>query len=303
MREAKERRLGRWLAGHHGVVTAHEAMLLGVSSRELGTLVRHGRLRRLHPGVYADALRHEHPASVASAAALAAAGPRAALSHGSPAWVWGMIEEAPARVHLLIPYGRERRLAGVQVHRTRSPFPRRSQEGLRVTDPIRTLVDLAAQSPAQVPGAVDRALAGQLLRFSELAATAERGRSRLRGSAVLRAQLTSMGYLGAPAPSVLEGRMARLITRSGLPRPEVEHVAGPDGAYRLDFAYPALKLSIEVDGYAWHHDPVKVARDHGRRNRLRIEGWQVLVYTWTQLRDDPDRIVAEIVEAYRQLAA
>lgn len=303
MRDAKENRLARWLAAHHGVITTDEALLLGVSSRELRTLVHHGRLRRVHPRVYAEVHRREHPALVASAAALAAAGPRAALSHGSAAWLWGMLAEAPARVHLLSPYGGERRLAQVQVHRTRTPFGSRSRQGLRVTDPVRTLIDLASQSPNQLSGAIDRSLAQQLLRFPDLAATVDRTGTNLRGVATLRAHLTSMGYLGAPAPSVLESHMARLLARSGLPAPEAEYVAGEDGEYRLDFAYPALKLCIEVDGYAWHRDPAKVASDHARRNRLRVEGWQILVYTWTQLRDDPDQVVAEIAEVYRRLAA
>ncbi|MBO0747147.1 MAG: DUF559 domain-containing protein [Acidimicrobiaceae bacterium] len=303
MRDAKEHRLTRWLAGHHGVITADEALLLGVSSRELRALVHHGRLHRVHPRVYAEVHRREHPAIVASAAALAAAGPRAALSHGSAAWAWDMVPEAPARVHLLVPYGGEHRLAQVQVHRTRSPFASRSRQGLRVTDPIRTLIDLAAQSPTQVSGAIDRVLAQKLVRFSDLATTVDHTGTALRGVATLRTHLYSMGYLGAPAPSVLESHMARLISRSGLPAPEVEYVAGDHRAYRLDFAYPALKLCIEVDGYAWHHDPAKVAYDHARRNRLRIEGWQILVYTWSQVRDDPDQVVAEIVEVYRRLAA
>ena len=303
MRDVKEQRLNRWLSGHHGVITTDEALILGISSRELRTLVRHERLRRAHPGVYAEVDRRESTFVVASAAALAAAGPRAALSHGSAAWAWGMVPDAPARVHLLVPYGGGHRLAGVQVHRTRSPFATRSRQGLRVTDPARTLIDLGAQSPGRLPGAIDRALADQLVRFSDLAAAVDPNRSGLRGVAPLRTNLTSMGYLGAPAPSVLESRMARLIAGSGLPLPEVEYVAGADGSYRLDFAYPALKLSIEVDGYAWHHDPVKVAEDHARRNRLRIEGWQILVYTWTQLRDDPDQVRSEIVQAYRRLAA
>lgn len=303
MRDAKEQRLSRWLATHHGVVTIDEATLMGISARELRTLVQHGRLDRVHPRVFAEANRREHPDIVASAAALAAAGPRAALSHGSAAWVWGMLSEAPARVHVLVPYGGERRLAQVYVHRTRASFASRSRNGLRVTDPIRTLIDLATQSPTLLSAAVDRALAQRLLRFADLEAAIEPSGAGLRGMATLRTHLTTMGYLGAPAPSVLESRMARLIARSGLPAPEVEYVTGQGGAYRLDFAYPALKLSIEVDGYAWHHDPAQVASDHARRNRLRIEGWQILVYTWAQLRDDPDRVVTEIVQAYRRLAA
>jgi predicted transcriptional regulator of viral defense system len=214
MRGVKEERLARWLAGHHGVVTATEALSLGISTRELRELVRHGRLRRAHPGVYIEAHLREHPAIVASAAALGAAGPRAALSHGSAAWIWDMLPEAPARVHLLMPDGGERQLAQVHVHRARSAFASGPHNGLRVTDPIRTLIDLAGQTPTLLTGAIDRALAQQLVRFSDLTTAVDRSAAKgFRGVIPLRAHLTSLGYLGAPAPSVLESRGSSICSR------------------------------------------------------------------------------------------
>lgn len=97
--------------------------------------------------------------------------------------------------------------------------------------------------------------------------------------------------------------MTRLFVRFGLALPEAELVAGENGEYRLDFAYPSLKLAIEVDGYAWHWDPDRVAADHARRNRLLAQGWRVLVYTWVQIRDHPDEVACEIRAAYRSMAA
>lgn len=97
--------------------------------------------------------------------------------------------------------------------------------------------------------------------------------------------------------------MTRLIVQYGLPLPEVELVAGDNGEYRLDFAYPTLKLAIEVDGYAFHWDPGRVAADHARRNRLLAQGWRVLIYTWVDIRDTPDEVAAEIRDTYTSLAA
>lgn len=47
------------------------------------------------------------------------------------------------------------------------------------------------------------------------------------------------------------------------------------GKYRLDFAWPKIKLAVEADG--WHHrSPEGAARDAERDAWLRSEGWIVL---------------------------
>jgi very-short-patch-repair endonuclease len=70
------------------------------------------------------------------------------------------------------------------------------------------------------------------------------------------------------------------------------------GEYRLDFAYPELKLAIEVDGYVWHFSPEHTGRDNNRRNKLTLQGWQILVYTWREVADEPERVAREIAAAY-----
>jgi very-short-patch-repair endonuclease len=91
--------------------------------------------------------------------------------------------------------------------------------------------------------------------------------------------------------------MLRIFIQHRLPVPAVELVVGPDGSYRLDFAYPLLKLAIEVDGYVWHFSPEQQRRDHRRRNRLHINGWQVLVFTWLDVTRQPHEVAGQIREA------
>ncbi|MHB1931040.1 MAG: PDDEXK family nuclease, partial [Acidimicrobiales bacterium] len=104
------------------------------------------------------------------------------------------------------------------------------------------------------------------------------------------------GFVGAPAASVLESRFMRLLTVAGMPPLATEVRDGPDGCYRVD-----VKLSgnvyAEVDGYAFHASPEQKRHDERRRNRLRLAGRQLLVYTWLDVVRDGDRVVAEIREA------
>ncbi len=165
------------------------------------------------------------------------------------------------------------------------------------------MVDVAGTvGPGQLTEAVDTALALKLVTTAGLQAEIDRLSRRGRdGVAVLRYHLLDRGFIGAPEPSVLEAHTRRLILRSGLPIPAVEYHAGPDGHYRLDFAWVEILLAIEVDGYAWHFSVEHKRHDDARRNRLQAAGWKVLVYSWTQIVREPAQVVEEIRANYLQL--
>jgi len=122
------------------------------------------------------------------------------------------------------------------------------------------------------------------------------------GRAQLSAALVRRGFVGGPSPSVLESRAARVIVSSGLPAPHAEVVVGPDGQFRVDFAYPVIRLAIEVYGYAWHHTPEQMDADAARLRALIAEGWTVLTFTWRQVIDDPAGMAREIMAAYTRLS-
>jgi hypothetical protein len=285
----------------NGLISRRQAIKLGVTDRQLAGLVASGVVVRLHHGILALAGTHRDHATDAAAAILLF-GPDVVASHASAAWLQGLIKKPPASVHVTVPRSCRHRIRGVDCHQSLVPVARRPFNGIMCTDPVRTLIDLAACATAdQLAAAVDQALAHRLVRLSDLD-VATRGTGRRRGRAHLRRCLLDRGLVGAPTPSVLESRFLRDCRRFGLPFPQAEVVAGEQGQYRLDFAYPLIRLAIEVYGYAWHHTPEQLGSDLARQRHLTEQGWTVLAFTWKQLADDPEGVIREILAAYSRLS-
>lgn len=64
--------------------------------------------------------------------------------------------------------------------------------------------------------------------------------------------------------------------------------------YLIDLAFPAERVAVEVDGWAWHVDAERFLSDRRRQNALVNAGWTVLRFTWHDLEGNPTRVVAEI---------
>ena len=77
--------------------------------------------------------------------------------------------------------------------------------------------------------------------------------------------------------------MARLLRDAGLPPAIFQYViTTPAGVFlaEVDFAYPDIKLAIEVDGFKVHATPRQMSRDFVRQNGLVPYGWRVLRFLW-----------------------
>lgn len=61
----------------------------------------------------------------------------------------------------------------------------------------------------------------------------------------------------------------------------------------LDFAYPAIKLAIEIDG-PHHRLPEVQARDARRDHRLRQMGWTVDRFDQDEITYHPERVLIAI---------
>ncbi|MDQ1392262.1 MAG: hypothetical protein QOF30_1239 [Acidimicrobiaceae bacterium] len=282
-RRELELRLRRWLQTHHGVISYYEALRLGATPALIKSKVKRGEWERLYRSVYRDTATPTSPYQDLRAAYLATAG-RAVVSHGSAAWVWGLLRQPPATPELTVP-GNSRPARGQHGfirHRSTDLVVAQAanRNSLVVTNPLRTLVDLAgAALPEDLTEAVDNAVARRLVTVAGLEAEIDRlARPGRAGVGALRRHLVDRGFVGAPPPSVLEAHIRRLVIGLGLELPAVEYTAGDDGQYRLDLAWIAIMLAVEVDGYAFHFSPEHKERDEIRRNRLQREGWTVLVY-------------------------
>jgi len=77
------------------------------------------------------------------------------------------------------------------------------------------------------------------------------------------------------------GRLVRQMCLAGLPTPTREFAFAKDigRRWRIDIAYPDIKLAIEVDGMA-HRTRERFMSDIGKHNELAFRGWRLVrIYT------------------------
>jgi very-short-patch-repair endonuclease len=68
----------------------------------------------------------------------------------------------------------------------------------------------------------------------------------------------------------------------------------PAGGYKVDVAFPDDRVAIETDGWAFHSSQEDFQVDRERQNKLILLGWRVLRFTWLDLVEYPQRVLAEI---------
>lgn len=185
---------------------------------------------------------------------------------------------------------------GVTLHRVDLDSPDLVDiSGIRVTSPLRTLVDLGRQrNPVQSVIALDMGLHNGLATKDQLSAWAAEywrfpGAARLREAVELAEPLTE-----SPA----ESRLRLVLLRGGLPRPLAQvSLTGADGAFlgRADLYYPEKRLVIEYDGTG-HRD--RLVGDNRRQNRLIQAGYTLLRFTAADLAT-PDLVIALVTAALR----
>ena len=61
-----------------------------------------------------------------------------------------------------------------------------------------------------------------------------------------------------------------------------------------DVLFEHARLVVEFDGYAVHAKPEVFEADRRRQNRLVLAGYRVLRYTWKQLTETPEALIAEL---------
>lgn len=121
----------------------------------------------------------------------------------------------------------------------------------------------------------------------------ERGQ---RHSSTLSTLLTIDGTV---RDSLLESRGAALLDRHGLGGWVFHH---PVGRYELDFAFPAQRVAIEVDGWGTHGTRVGFEKDRERDAWLTSRGWVVLRFTWRQVVNRPGTVAARVRETLEHRA-
>ena len=275
-----------------------DALPAGFSDEELTARLRRGELTRLRPGAYlVDAAaidgvrRHRHLV----AATVAALRRPAVVSHQSAAVLWGMpLWGVPlGRVHVT-----RRPPASNEVGRYRCCHVARLRDdeitavdGVAVTTPVRTALDLARTLPVEPAVVVlDGALRLGLLRRSDLEAELA-GLPGIPGS---RRAARTIALADARSESVGESRSRVLLHRLGMPPSTLQlPIRTDDGRLlgRADLAWEDVQVVGEFDGRAEYGRLLRPGQDPGdavfgekrREDAFRDEGWGVVRWTWADL--------------------
>lgn len=126
------------------------------------------------------------------------------------------------------------------------------------------------------------------------------------------------------------------VMASDLPEPATQYIFHPTRKWRLDFAWPELKIGVEINGAGGggygnpvichacgtrvrarlkngglgkelrmgdpsHSSAAGQSRDAEKQNALAIAGWRPLTFTSVMLRDDPGGCIEIIARLVRQV--
>lgn len=92
------------------------------------------------------------------------------------------------------------------------------------------------------------------------------------------------------AESPGESRTRLAIVDANLPHPEIQWSIVRDGReiFRLDLAYPGLRICVEYDGDDYHDSDISRRADVVRRQWLESRGWVVIVVRKEDLGGDAE---------------
>ncbi len=254
-----------------------------------------GRLHRIHHGVYAvghtELSRHGE-----CLGAVLAVGPGSLLSYWSAGWLWGLIGTWRKPFHVTATGPRRLRdRPPVRVHRARNlvDADRRLEEGIPVTSPARTYLDLAEVIEARrLPKLLKRGEELKIFDFYEVLACCERSRGHEGAK-----PLTKALALYRPEPRLTRSDVERdflaLVETAGMPLPATNYIVGP---YELDAYWPAAGLAVELDTFKTHGTRASFESDRERDLELAVVGIRVVRITEHRLIEDPAGVA-------RQLAA
>jgi hypothetical protein len=284
----------------HGVFTRGDARDAGLSPRAIDKRVTRGIWIPVDHGVYRAA---ETPPSWEQRLHAACLASPAVASHRSAAALWSFPGFDRDLIEITALRHRRRKAGDVVWHETVRLDPQHvtTLEGIPATSATRTLLDLGAVVDERaLLIALDDAVHRRLTGLDVLRRELDRFGERRRGSGVVR-RTVARRLDGRPVPeSPLETLFDMLVADHHLPAPTrqwcVRNIRGQVVA-RVDFAYPAARLAIEIDGARYHGPEGARRRDERRDVALRRMGWRVLRFGLDDLSSRPAEVARRIQEA------
>lgn len=247
----------------------------GAHGRHLTDLVGAGVLVRLWQGAYTTPAGATSIETRLRAADLTLGFPAAACLETAAA-LWGFDLSADQRLHVLAPGQAPTRRSGLVLHRDRFLAPLQTVHGRLLTHPAETAVGLAARlrgGPKSL-AVLDNALRSGATARGDLADIADTlGLNHIRKVR----ELIQVADPAAESPGESWTRWA--VLTADLPDPVLQHwVSIGSRRFRLDLAWPDLKIACEYDGVEFHTG-TRLAADRERLNALKSAGWTIIHVT------------------------
>jgi very-short-patch-repair endonuclease len=272
-----------------GYVKRVQLLALGAGPEWIRSQMLRGWLIRVHAGVYA--VGHvPRDAHARAYAAVLACGDSAALSHASAAALWG-VGKWPLTPEVTAL--RQVRRPGIHSHQSQRLGRKdiRTHQGIRVTAPLRTVLDLQPRlTDPQLIRLVNELRVGRHLNsgaFEDVCARSPRVNGLLGGSH------DNSAAHERPTRSALEDTFRRFTRHHNLPMPQISAIL-PHNGREVDALYPAQKLIVEVDSWKYHSSRASFERDRAKDADALEHGYRTLRVTNDRLAGDGAQEAARI---------
>lgn len=295
----------------HGVVTRRQLLAIGLTASGIKHRIARGRLHLVARGVYAVGRPTLAPNGRRMATVLACGGdlnltggvqlrpgpervPAVVLSHDSAAALFSFGTQPASGFEVTTVFDAGRRVPGVKIHRRPAVWPDSVGycDGIPVTSPVQTLIDLATRHDQRVmEPMINEADGLKIVRTDDLRKSLD-DHAGERGVARLRRILDRRTF--RYTRSELERAFLPLAEAAGLPRPRTAvYVNG----HEVDFHFPTLNLVVETDSLTYHRTPAQQFKDRRRDQEHFVARVRQLRFSHAQIKYDADHVMRTLRSA------
>lgn len=274
-----------------GAISRGQILDAGLPRGQLARLIASNQLVRQDRGVF---VARGAPVTYLTSIWITILRTGGVLGFATAVHLWGAIDPPPWIDVIVDPRRRMSPRSRERLHRVSVPDAEiTTVQGLPITSRRWSILDYAGRlSIAEAVRFLDRALQKRWLTKADISRRVNDHPFRT-GNTVLRRVLAITGD-GAAAES--ERRLHALLRSAGIGgwRANWELRVGGSVVAVLDVAFLEFWLALEIDGMAFHIDVDRFVHDRRRQNAIVALGWTVLRFTWWDLVDRPDYVIATI---------
>ncbi len=282
----------------HGAISWRQLQLLSFKRWQIKRRVRSGEWIRELPGVWR--LSWAEPTWMQKVwCASLWGGTEALISHRAAARLWELDGIESEGVELIAPNRLRRKPGWLCTHQT-FPVPRevrRTKNGVPLTSPSRTLVDLAgAVNEETLQRALEHAIRRKIVSLTAIRRILRFVPARGKAGTGTLGRLLDGGVWSIETQSELERSALALFRQSGLPKPECQYtvVGGNQRLGTVDFAWPEARVIVEAEGFQFHSGRRAWEHDIARYNRLTLQGWTVLRLTYGDVQGGAEDFISSL---------